>query len=168
MAASTLALVLAGVALLGVVLAFLALVLALRSERRRTAELVAHLSEHLSGQLSGRLDAASEGLDRRAAAVPEPRAQARVAEFVITDLGSSPEPVLAAPVADRVVLSATLGEPLVRGVAFAHGLRRALSAESRNRIRFEVRREIRRSRRRRRQEMKDAWRRVRAEDGTAA
>jgi hypothetical protein len=49
------------------------------------------------------------------------------------------------------VLSATLGEPLVKTAAFAHGVRRALSAESRNRIWFEVRREVRASRRRRRQ-----------------
>ena len=46
-------------------------------------------------------------------------------------------------VPDRVVLSATVGEPLVKAVAFGHGVRRALSAESRNRIWFEMRREVR-------------------------
>jgi hypothetical protein len=65
------------------------------------------------------------------------------------------------------VLSATLGEPLVRVVSLGHGVRRALSAESRNRIRFEVRREARRSRKQRRREMKDAWRRERAASATS-
>ena len=68
---------------------------------------------------------------------------------------------------DRVVLSATLGEPLVRAVALGHGVRRALSAESRNRIRFEMRREVRRARKQRRREMKDAWRRSRTEESAA-
>jgi hypothetical protein len=54
-------------------------------------------------------------------------------------------------VPDRLVLSATLGEPLVKVAAFSHGVRRALSAEARNRIWFEMKRETRASRRRRRQ-----------------
>ena len=65
---------------------------------------------------------------------------------------------------DRVVLSATVGEPLVKVVSFGHGLRRALSPESRNRIWFEVRREVRRARKQRRREMKEAWRRMQAEE----
>jgi len=77
------------------------------------------------------------------------------ADFVITQVGdhaleaSSPDDGVAVP--DRLVLSATLGEPLVKVAAFSHGVRRALSAESRNRIWFEMRREVRASRRRRRQ-----------------
>ncbi len=43
---------------------------------------------------------------------------------MITDAG---EPEAEPNVPDRVVLSATLGEPLVKVVAFGHGLRRALS-----------------------------------------
>jgi len=54
-------------------------------------------------------------------------------------------------VPDRLVFSATLGEPLVKVAAFSHGVRRALSAEARNRIWFEMKRETRASRRRRRQ-----------------
>jgi hypothetical protein len=61
------------------------------------------------------------------------------------------------------VLSTTLGEPLVRTMAFAHGLARALSPESRNRIWFEVRREVRRARKQRRREVKEALRQVRAD-----
>jgi hypothetical protein len=65
-------------------------------------------------------------------------------------------------VPDRLVLSATLGEPLVKVAAFSHGVRRALSPESRNRIWFEMRREVRASRRRRRQLRKRLEREYRA------
>ncbi len=65
-------------------------------------------------------------------------------------------------VPDRVVLSATVGEPLVRVVALGHGVRRALSAQSRNRIWFEVRQEVRASRRRRRRENRAFVREARA------
>ncbi|GGF36034.1 hypothetical protein GCM10011519_06930 [Marmoricola endophyticus] len=67
-------------------------------------------------------------------------------------------------VRDSVVLSATLGEPLVKVVALVHGLRRALSPANRNRIGFEVRQEVRRSRKVRRQEMRVAWREMKARE----
>lgn len=66
-------------------------------------------------------------------------------------------------VPNRVVLSATLGEPLVKLMAFGYGVRRALSAESRNRIMFEMRREVRRARKDRRREARDAVRAARRE-----
>jgi len=65
-------------------------------------------------------------------------------------------------VPDRLVLTATLGEPLVKVAAFSHGVRRALSAEARNRIWFEMKRETRASRRRRRQLRKRLEREYRA------
>jgi hypothetical protein len=87
------------------------------------------------------------------------------ASYLITDAGlEKPEP----NVPDRVVLSATLGEPLVKVIAFGHGVARALSPESRNRIWFEVRREVRRARRQRRRETKEAWRAMRADQRAAA
>jgi hypothetical protein len=93
------------------------------------------------------------------------------ADFVITHVGEAglegTEASEAVAVPDRLVLSATLGEPLVKVAAFSHGVRRALSAESRNRIWFEMRREVRRARKQRRREMKDAWRRMQAEDRAA-
>lgn len=46
--------------------------------------------------------------------------------------------------------SVTLGEPLLKAVAFGYGVRRALSPESRNRIAFEMRREVKRARKERR------------------
>src|SRR5206468_817921 len=85
--------------------------------------------------------------------------------YLITDAGIE----RAAPtVPDRLVLSATLGEPLVKVVALGHGLTRALSAESRNKIRFEMRREVRRARKQRRRDMKEAWRQRRGEQRSAA
>lgn len=85
--------------------------------------------------------------------------------YLITDAGLE-RPVPNVP--DRLVLTATLGEPLVKVVSLGHGLARALSAESRNRIRFEMRREVRRSRKHRRRELKEAWRQRRGEQRAEA
>ncbi|MCW2759116.1 MAG: hypothetical protein JWO46_2862 [Nocardioidaceae bacterium] len=83
-------------------------------------------------------------------------------EHVITLLGEPEEPARVVP--DQVVLSATLGEPLVKAIALGHGVRRALGAEARNRIRFEMRREVKRARKGRRREMRVAWRQMRAQE----
>src|SRR3954454_8770606 len=76
-------------------------------------------------------------------------------DFVITQVGDQaldrPAAEDAVAVSDRLVVGATPGEPLVKVAAFSHGVRRALSPESRNRIWFEMRREVRASRRRRRE-----------------
>ncbi|HET6625736.1 MAG TPA: hypothetical protein VFG63_05065 [Nocardioidaceae bacterium] len=84
------------------------------------------------------------------------------AEYLITTVGSEldDDPPR---VPNRMVLSATLGEPLVKVVSFAYGVRRALSAESRNRIAFEIRREIRRARKQRRRNARRADRTDRTE-----
>jgi len=58
-------------------------------------------------------------------------------------------------------------ESVVKAASWTHGLRRALSAESRNRIRFEVRRETRRAGRDRRAEAKQALREFRARERAA-
>jgi hypothetical protein len=65
-------------------------------------------------------------------------------------------------VPDQVLLSAAFGEPLVKVLALGHGVRRALSPETRNRIGFEMRREMRRSRKVRRREMRTVWRQMRS------
>lgn len=140
------ALAVAAVALLAVIV----LAFGLRAERRRTATLLARGHQEQ--------EALRERVDALVAARREVRERA---EFVITTAG---EPAYDAPVPDRLVLSATLGEPLLRAAALAHGLRRALSPESRNRILFEMRREVRRARKQRRQEMRQAWRKARAQD----
>ncbi len=133
-------------------------VLVLRSLARSRRRLDAALRE--TADLRGRLEELAVRLEQQTARPEVHDALARdEASYVITDAGR-PEPT----VPDRVVLTATLGEPLVKAVSFGHGVRRALSAESRNRIRFEMRREVRRARKQRRREMKDAWRRMQADE----
>ncbi|WP_101524605.1 hypothetical protein [Nocardioides houyundeii] len=51
-----------------------------------------------------------------------------------------------------------LREGVVKVASLAHGVRRALAPEQRNRIRFEVRRETRRAGRRRKADVKEALR----------
>jgi hypothetical protein len=51
-----------------------------------------------------------------------------------------------------------LRETVVQAASLAHGLRRALAPEMRNRIRFEMRREVKRSRKQRRADLKAARR----------
>jgi hypothetical protein len=136
------------------------LVVLLRSRAESRRDLALAVAE--TAELRSRLDALTEQLERAAARDVE---RAGDSAYVITDAG---EPRPEANVPDRVVLSATVGEPLVKVVSFGHGLRRALSPESRNRIWFEVRREVRRARKQRRREMKEAWRRMQAEERTAA
>ena len=51
-----------------------------------------------------------------------------------------------------------LREGVVQSASLLHGLRRALSPEVRNRIRFEMRREVKRARKARRVEQREALR----------
>ena len=143
--------------LLGITLVVVLLTL-LRGRRESQHALLVAQTE--TAELRQRLDELNDRLERQAATMVRVDDPA----YVITDAGAAPEP----NVQDRVVLSATVGEPLVKAVALGHGLRRALSAESRNKIWFEMRREVRRARKTRRREMKEAWRRVQAEDRAAA
>jgi hypothetical protein len=129
------------------------LVLLLRSRAESRRDLAAARAE--TEELRARLDALSQRLEETSSAM----VTRDEATFVITDAGGTD---VTPNVADSVVLTAALGEPLVKVVAFGHGLRRALSAESRNRIRFEMRREVRSSRKRRRREIKEHLRRARA------
>jgi hypothetical protein len=82
-----------------------------------------------------------------------------VDEFVITTLATPPasEPEPARP-SGAEFLAVAAGESLVRVVSLGHGVRRALSAENRHRIRFEMRREVKRSRKRRRRDLRAAQR----------
>lgn len=141
-----------------------ALVALLRRRNRTRADLEAMLDAALreADDLRARLDE----LTGPSPVVPvATRAEREVAAYLITDAGSraldvpEQEPV---QVPDRLVLSATLGVPLVKVAAFSHGVRRALSPETRNRIWFEMRREVRAARKRRRQAYKQYQRDVRA------
>jgi hypothetical protein len=85
-------------------------------------------------------------------------------EYVITGLGE-PEGgpvdggVEAAPtVPAGQFADIVLRETVIRSASLFHGVRRALSPESRNRIRFEMRREVKRSRKQRRADIREARR----------
>jgi hypothetical protein len=117
-------------------------------------------------ELTGRRPANPEELVAGSAAQGT---RAQPAEYVITHVGEAGADPLRSPadsvaVPDRLVLSATIGEPLVKVAAFSHGVRRALSAQSRNRIWFEMRREVRAARKRRRRLVKEYLRETRARD----
>ena len=122
-------------------------------------------SRRSRAELEARVVAAEQEVDdlrTRLDALMTRQEEPQGADFVITHVGEPEEEPAAVAVPDRLVLSATLGEPLVKAAAFSHGVRRALSARSRNRIWFEVRREVRASRRRRRQLRKRLEREYRA------
>jgi hypothetical protein len=156
---------LGGIAALLLILVVVLLVAVTSARRRLDRELdtaqadVAALRARLE-ELSSRPDTSS------AAAGPS-----LPTEYLITDAGISTDASTGGHSAaghgttsgDRVVLSATLGEPLVKILAFGHGVRRALSAENRNRIAFEMRREVKRSRKQRRRDLRQARRMVNAE-----
>lgn len=89
-------------------------------------------------------------------------------EFVITHLGdpdtAGPAPVVPTPVFADIVLR----ESAVQVATLAAGLRRALSAETRHRIRFEMRREVKRARKQRRADLRTARRDLHARERAAA
>jgi hypothetical protein len=136
---------------------------AMLAAAQREADDLRHRLDELTGRVPtshGRQARGPAYLEELVAepAVPQQRAAAEHAApdpaWVITHVGESEADGSAVDdrrVPDRLVLSATLGEPLVKVAAFSHGVRRALSPESRNRIWFEMKRETRASRRRRRQ-----------------
>ncbi|MCX6395221.1 MAG: hypothetical protein NTV23_01900 [Propionibacteriales bacterium] len=147
-------------------LVVVALVGLLRRRNRTRADLEAMLAaaQRESDDLRARLDELSALLPDGSGALP-----AQAATYVITSAGdvaprggAASESQLEVP--DRLVLSATVGQPLVKVAAFGHGVRRALSAESRNRIWFEMRRQVRSSRKRRRAQVREYQRQVRADE----
>ena len=104
------------------------------------------------------LRAQLDGAERRLA-----RPTARTApdtEFVITHLGEDDESAPSEPARIETALFAdlVLRETVVKAAALAHGVRRALDPETRNRIRFEMKREVRRARKQRRADARRARR----------
>jgi hypothetical protein len=79
-------------------------------------------------------------------------------EYVITGLGADTDPEPAPMVAGPLFADLVLRETVVQAASLAHGLRRALAPEMRNRIRFEMRREVKRNRKQRRANLKAARR----------
>jgi Sec-independent protein translocase protein TatA len=107
-------------------------------------------------QLRARLDVMTAELEAaRTAAAAAPAVPPE--EFVITTAGEAADGPHSRA-SNRAVLSVTMGEPLLKAVAFGYGVRRALSPESRNRIAFEMRREVRRARKQRRRDIRQARR----------
>jgi hypothetical protein len=118
-----------------------------RADRRRLAEELAAV----------RADRAAPPSHPGPAVPPGP---SQPSQFVITtmsqdDADLAPEQH---PVAGRSFASVAAGESLVRAASLVHGVRRALSAESRHRIRFEMAREVKRSRKQRRRDLRAARR----------
>ena len=85
-------------------------------------------------------------------------------DYVITTLPLVAPPAASVPDDAREAagfVSLAVGESLVRAVSLAHGVRRALSPENRQRIRFEMRREVKRARKQRRRDVRQAQRHLR-------
>ena len=81
--------------------------------------------------------------------------------YVITGLGEEAEADPAAPaetVEPALFADLVLRETVVKAASLAHGVRRALDAETRHRIRFEMRREVKRARKQRRADLREARR----------
>ncbi len=149
----------AGLGLLALLALTLALVsLALVRVRSRTRrELAAARAE--TAALRADLDQIERFL-----ASQVPRRPREPEEYTITRLGQAlpPDPAggTGPPATiDRALFAdLVLRETVVRAASLAHGVRRALSPESRNRIRFEVGREVKRSRKQRRADTRQAVR----------
>jgi hypothetical protein len=147
---------LAATGALAIALALVAVLLAVRAQRRaaRAEARVVALAERLAALESPAPEAEGERV------VPAPSA------FVITRM-DGPEPgrvPVARPIEGRLFADIVARETVVKAASWTHGLRRALSSESRNRIRFEVRRETKRAGRARRTETKQALREYRARE----
>jgi hypothetical protein len=151
---------LGGAAALALVLLGAALAVVLTGRRTRAHEAAARAD---MDSLRARVEELSAELaTSRAATVTTP-----AADYVITTAGDLPRAQLP-QVPERAVLSVTLGEPLVKLTAFGHGVRRALSPESRNRISFEMRREVKRARKARRRAARRTRPHGTRSEGTAA
>ncbi len=141
-------------------LALVAVVVAVRAQRRaaRADGLVASLAERVAV------------LEERGTDVRPPATDAGPSTYVITQL-NGPERAdvpVARDIDGRLFADIVARETVVKAASWTHGLRRALSPENRNRIRFEVRQEVRRTGRARRAETKQALREYRARERAAS
>ena len=133
----------------------------------------------LAHRRARRAESLASSLAERVALLSTPAAQAppvtdtSTAAFVITQVGAEEhaDPVAAVPVArpidGRLFTDIVARETVVKAAGWTHGLRRALSPETRNRIRFAMRQETKAAGRERRAEMKQALREFRARERAA-
>ena len=130
--------------------------------RSRSSLAAAQQRQALVASESAALHDRVEELERRLSRPTAPQ------EFVITHLGEPDDDLTPAVAETRVTLTppafadAVVRETAVHTVALLHGVRRALSPETRHRIRFEMKREIKRSRKARKLEVKTALQEYRA------
>jgi len=127
---------------------------------------------------SRRIGVLEERLGQQAAptVVQETRTQPAPAEYVITHVGGRDVPAEEAPAEPAAAVGAPvfadllLKETVVQTASLFHGLRRALSPETRNRIRFHMRQEVKRSRKQRKAELREVRRQwaARQRDAMAA
>ena len=151
-------------------LALVAVVLAVTLTRLRASthhELAAAHAD--SARLRHRLDEVERLLESSSVhSTAEPDV---VVAGVIASAGSLTEPRHRVPdrrIDGSLLPSLVVRETVVKGASLLHGLRRALSPETRNRIRFEIRQEVKRSRTQRRIDLRDARRQVTLQQRAAA
>ena len=100
----------------------------------------------------------AHGMETAAPSPPSASPDGASPEFVITELGAE-EPRAPVPTVEaRLFGDLVLRETVVQAASWAHGVRRALTPESRNRIRFEMKREVKRARKQRRADLRQARR----------
>jgi hypothetical protein len=145
-------------ALAGLALVALVLLVALAGVRRRTTREIAAAHAETAA-LRDRLDRLEREREREREQEQQELAPVREEpEFTITGLGDGEGEIEPVRLERAVFADHVLRESVIRLGSLAHGVRRGLSAESRNRIRFEMRRELRRARKERRAEQREAYR----------
>ena len=134
--------------------------LARRAAARSNRELAAARAQ--AKALADRLALVEESLARVQATSRDDQS------YVITRFGDEEPQAEATPVVGRIdgklFADIVARESAIKAVGLAHGLRRALAPQVRNRIRFEMRREVQRARKQRRADLKAALREFRARE----
>ena len=142
----------------------LVVVLARRAAARSSRELLAARAE--AHALAERIAVIEESVARSGTTTQVPADDTQ--SYVITHLGEDGPYAAGAPVAGRIdgklFADIVARESAIKAVGLAHGLRRALAPEARNRIWFEMRREVKRARKERRADLKAALREFRARE----
>jgi hypothetical protein len=113
-------------------------------------------SEGARDSRTGSLDAEPAATKFVITRVGEPDPESQAASEVGSEAGVVAEPARTVP--GPVFADLLLKESVVQTASLFHGLRRALSPEVRNRIRFHMRQEVKRSRKQRRAELREVRR----------
>ncbi|NYG57405.1 hypothetical protein BJ980_000328 [Nocardioides daedukensis] len=138
----------------------LVVVVLLRRDRARAREQLA-----ASAAESAALHARIDELAQRVTPGDSPPGRSSQQEFVITQMGDpdraddeASRPIPQRHIDGRLFADIVLRESFVKAASLTHGVRRALSPETRNRIRFEMKREVKRARKERKVQMRDVRR----------